>query len=146
MKKILFVCAGNTCRSPMAEAVAKNIIKEKDIKNIRVSSAGISANPMQHVSVNAKKALKLAGINFVHKARLLNEAMIRQNDIVLTMTAEQKAAYCKFPNVFSVKEFTGLNDILDPYGKDLKVYIETLNEIKKAVNIVIEKIEKQNSY
>lgn len=140
MKKILFICTGNTCRSPMAEAVAKNIIKNKEIKSIKVSSAGIFANEGKPISKNAKEALALAGIKTLHKAKLLTEEMIKSSSLVITMTKEQKEMFKQYENVFSIQEFTGLNDIQDPYGNELNAYISTLDLIQKAVTIIIENV------
>lgn len=107
--KILFVCTGNTCRSPMAEHLFRNMA-EKEKLNVEVRSAGISAYIGSPASKKAVEALKEKGVQASHKSRPLNKEMIDWADLVLTMTESHKQLVInRFPKavdkVFVLKEF-----------------------------------------
>ncbi|MCL1901415.1 MAG: hypothetical protein FWG51_03335 [Firmicutes bacterium] len=141
MKKILFVCTGNTCRSPMAEAVACKLIKDKNFSEIQVCSAGVNVNFESHMEQNAKDALITLGIdNFEHVPRQFQNKMLSGFNLILTMTKEQKEIIGDYENVLTVEEYTSCNEIADPFGQSLESYIETLNQIVKVVDIIIQKI------
>src|SRR5699024_8100987 len=82
---ILFVCTGNTCRSPMAAA----LLKDK-MPNINVQSAGIFASVGNRANKNAIKVLQERNIDFTHKAQQVTEELLQWANLVLTMTIQHK--------------------------------------------------------
>ncbi|MDE5414687.1 low molecular weight protein arginine phosphatase [Alkalihalobacterium chitinilyticum] len=139
MKRVLFVCTGNTCRSPMAEA----ILKQKISNEIEVQSAGIYAAPGSEASYQAIEVLKERGITSDHRSQQLSEELLDWATIVLTMTANHKQAIVtRFPElqdkVFTLKEFalgedSFTGDIADPFGGSVEQYRATADEIEKLL-------------
>jgi protein-tyrosine-phosphatase len=111
--RLLFVCTGNTCRSPMAEGLASKILQRlKLTEKIDVFSAGIAALPGAPASSEAHSVLFRQGLDLSgHKARQLTKEMINDADLILTMTAAQKQLLQEFfpdmaEKIFIVKEFS----------------------------------------
>ncbi|GHH97929.1 low molecular weight protein arginine phosphatase [Neobacillus kokaensis] len=145
MRHILFVCTGNTCRSPMAAAILKN----KAIDGMEVKSAGIFAASGSDASEHAKQVLVDNQISYSHQSQSLTSTEVAWADLILTMTGSHKMAIQQqFPHaiekVFTLKEFSGGEpfdqDVIDPYGGSLKQYEETFRELEKLIDRAIEKI------
>jgi len=125
--KILLVCTGNTCRSPMAEGIFKNILSGYD--KASVSSAGIITANGLPPSKNAVLATEKIGIDISnHKSRLITKKLFEESDIILCMTHEHKEMILMYlganDKTFTLSEFAGEDcDVPDPFGGDLDKYI-----------------------
>lgn len=141
--EILFVCTGNTCRSPMAAGILKEKIKDDDRVNIH--SAGIFADKGSPASLNALKALKERGIDISgHRSKPISDIDLDAFDLILTMTGSHKKWLLqnfKHLNhkIFTLKEYNNENkgDILDPFGGDLTEYRACAKEIEENMDNLI---------
>ena len=144
--KIIFVCSGNTCRSPMAECAFEELLKEEGIEGVEVESRGVVANVGAAISPNAKKALKDAEIPIKpHKAKQITTEDILNCDYVICMTERHRMRLGRLPKVFTLDQMTGCGDIKDPYGGDETVYKECLAEILVALGKLLPIIKRQLS-
>ncbi len=131
--KLLFVCTGNTCRSPMAQAIADQMLKEKGL-SVTADSAGIYAIDGQSISENSKIALENVFHihNFAHRATPLTGKKLLDADLVIAMTEDHKTLIRqKFGE--SDKVITMPERIKDPFGGSLALYENTAISIAKGI-------------
>ena len=141
---IYFVCTGNTCRSPMAEA----ILKDKQLPNVEVRSAGIYALEGGEMSENSMLVLQQENIEQAHISRQVNEEDIEWANLILTMTMAHKEMVVRtFPQakdkIYTLKEYTvpfSSQDVFDPFGGDLHTYKQTYLELKRLIEELEAKI------
>ena len=136
---IALVCTGNTCRSPMAETLLRELLRQKlDCEDaVRVLSAGVAAGhgsgaSPQAVEVMGQKGLDLTG----HSSRPFDESVVQVADLVLTMTrGHRDAILAAFPDlhdrVFTLRRDGG--DISDPVGMPVEVYESCAKQIESAL-------------
>ena len=142
---ILFVCTGNTCRSPMAQAIALKLIKEEPEKYsfIKVASAGLAAYDGDGPSFYAKEACEMNGSSLEDfRSQRVSYDLLEASDLILVMTEEHKyQLLLKAPQyadkIFTLGEFAGEDiDVGDPYGSNLEMYLQSYDLIEEQVKKV----------
>lgn len=145
MIRILFVCTGNTCRSPMAEA----ILKSMNVPGVEVKSAGVFAADGSNASLHSQQVLEEEKIIHSHSSSLLTSEAAEWATYILTMTSGHKRTVIgMYPDAgrktFTLKEFAGAEenrDIIDPFGGSIDIYRTTYREIYENIVKVVEKLK-----
>ena len=147
MKSVIFVCTGNTCRSPMTEGLMRKFLAEKGVNNVSVLSRGLSVFEGSHASENSVLAVKKYDVDLSpHRAKPLIFEEINSADLILTMSKGHKnAILSSFPEyedkVFTIYEFAfeEEKDISDPFGGSIDVYERCLDEIYECLKEIADK-------
>lgn len=153
-KKFVFVCTGNTCRSPMAEMVFRKLVKDLNIKNVTVCSAGIKATVGSPMNDKSAQTLINKGIEAVEfSARKVDKRMLKDAFAIVCMTDSQRDLLMEMRwqamkgadvevvenTVYSFKELAGY-EVFDPYGRDMDCYGYVYELIAGGMHAILDKL------
>ncbi len=142
-RTVVFVCTGNTCRSPMAQGLLQKFLDDNNVKTVDVKTAGVMTIPGLLPTPEAVQVMDSADIDIrKHRSAPLTPEMIRKADLVLGMTPFHVQFALRMSDdardkTFLLKEYTKSDlknyQITDPMGATLEVYKRVYREIKLAI-------------
>jgi RpiB/LacA/LacB family sugar-phosphate isomerase len=153
MKTILFICTGNVCRSPMAEALFRRAVNGRG--EFRVLSAGLGAMDGQPPTPHSVRAMRELGVDIsAQRSRMLTTELVRSADLILGMThSHVDTVALLYPpaaeKTFLLREFdetleTYEKDISDPIGSSYPVYVECRDQIEQGIVTLLKFMEQNN--
>lgn len=150
--RLLFVCTGNTCRSPMAEVLARRRIAGLGWDHVAVTSAGVGAFHGSPASGGAVRATAAKGLDLSgHSARLLSRDDVERSDLILAMSSSHLMRIVELGGGDSATVITSfaeegdegamLRGVPDPIGGPDEEYAEALNFLDDLITRALERME-----
>jgi protein-tyrosine-phosphatase len=149
--RLLFVCTGNTCRSPMAQVIAERAVRRRGWDGVEVRSAGVSAEPGGGASEGAREVAELHGLSLEeHRSAPLDTDVVAWASLILTMAphhTDAAEALGGGGNVWMLSAFSDGGDdargpgVPDPFGGDSQAYVECLEALEGLVEAALGRVD-----
>lgn len=147
MANILIVCTANICRSPVAAALLGDRLRKRGLEDWTVSSAGTWVMMNRGASRYSIEVARRGGFNINnHRSRMVDEALLSNADLVLTMEiGHAEALRAEFPQqahkVYMLAEMAGYSyNIVDPYGGPLEDYEDMYSGLTEIIDGGLDRI------
>ncbi len=152
--KVVFLCTGNICRSPMGEALLKKAVADsadENLKKLEIVSAGTATVDGMPASANSVKALARIGVDISDSvSTALTQKLVDESFAIFAMARPHidilKSRFKNIPpRVFTVMEMlkNGRDDVADPYGGGLDEYLDARDDIASAIPAILKYLQNE---